>query len=1140
MFRKKQLLFFGGCLFFGSIWLMISQLETPASDHILKADQSHLIGDKLKVMEKDLETNKKLMNEIQNDVSDFLKQGNVHDPDQRNSLKNVIRITERKPVLPQNPSTFNNSRMNDVCLNIPYKVTSSDVNMINVYKQLPFDDQDGGVWKQGFDIQTSDSEWNGKQLKVFVVPHSHNDPGWIKTLDKYFYDQTQHILNTVVDSLMEDSNRRFIWAEMSYLSMWWDIATPQRKENAKKLVNNGQLEIVTGGWVMNDEANTHYSEMIDQMIEGNDWLYRTFGVIPRSGWAIDPFGHSPTMTYILKKMKFENMLIQRTHYAVKKQLAKQQSLEFRWRQAWDSDTHTDMTCHMMPFYSYDVPHTCGPDPKICCQFDFARLPGFRLTCPWRVPPVAIENHNVEARSKMLLDQYRKKSKLFRTNTLLVILGDDFRYTQKAEADAQFNNYNKIFSYVNSHPELNAKLQFGTLSEYFDAMKTEIGGENKLPALTGDFFTYADREDHYWSGYYTSRPYHKMQDRVLAAHLRAAEVIFSLALPVAKKAGETKKFSESLYPLLIHARRNLGLFQHHDGITGTAKDVVVVDYGTRLMRSLMDCKKVIVKSAEILLLRDVSKYDENFNLFEFDEVYSQQSSPPSPNVVNIPESQKFVPVVLYNSLAYERSGVVRLIVSSSEVEVTSSTGDVIPSQTSIVWSSQSNPAPNKFELYFNAVIPPLGLTTYKIRTISDSAHNTPSKVEIFNQPGSEVKSHDIFTIKPGQVGDIHLDNGHIIATVSSQSGYLQSVANKQNGIKTKANLNFVSYTSRMSKDKSGAYLFLPAGDATPHVSADHRPLIRHISGPIMSEVQVLLPNVMHRLTVYAGDGRGPQHLGLHVINTVDVRSGYDNKEIAMRVTSDITSDSRFYSDLNGFQTQARTTYSKLPIQANFYPMPAMAFIQDGKTRLTLLTGQPLGVASLRSGQLEVIMDRRLMQDDNRGLGQGVTDNVPTPESFVIMIEQWDKHDVTKNDAKLSYPSMAAHMLSWQLLHPVRSMTSSADVSNLQSTHVPLTSLPCDVFLLNLRTMHDVTRPLPSDETALLLHRVGYECDLDSGKYFQAKCATPRDNNLTMESFFTSQSVCETSLSLQHQCKSITRNEKLNLKTMDIKAYKLKMT
>jgi hypothetical protein len=56
----------------------------------------------------------------------------------------------------------------------------------------------------------------------------------------------------------------------------------------------GQLEFISGGWCMNDEAAAHYLAIIDQMAFGMKKLKDTFGQcgVPRAAWQIDPFGHS--------------------------------------------------------------------------------------------------------------------------------------------------------------------------------------------------------------------------------------------------------------------------------------------------------------------------------------------------------------------------------------------------------------------------------------------------------------------------------------------------------------------------------------------------------------------------------------------------------------------------------------------------------------------------------------------------------------------------------------------------------------------------------------------------------------------------------------------------------------------------------
>ncbi|XP_047228847.1 alpha-mannosidase 2 isoform X4 [Girardinichthys multiradiatus] len=982
------------------------------------------------------------------------------------------------------------------------------VQLLDVYDLLPFDNPDGGAWKQGFEISYHGDEWAEQPLELFLVPHSHNDPGWLKTFDGYYQDQTRHILDNMLVKLGEDSRRKMIWAEISYFSKWWSDIDDQKRALVKRLVKAGQLEMVTGGWVMADEANSHYYAMLDQLMEGHQWLQTHLGVKPSSGWAIDPFGHSPSMTYLLKGAGLDNMVVQRVHYSVKKHFARQQTLEFLWRQSWDLSSRSDITCHMMPFYSYDVPHTCGPNPAVCCQFDFHRLPGGRVFCPWRIPPQPITEQNVKERALLLLDQYRQKSRLFRSPVLLVPLGDDFRYVESKEWDAQFNNYQKLFDYFNQHPELHIKARFGTLSDYFAALHQRLNtAGTTLPTLRGDFFTYADRDDHYWSGYFTSRPFYKRLDRTLESMLRATEILYTLTLAEMRRFRKDGRLVEGFparehYQRLTEGRRSLGLFQHHDAISGTGRDPVVIDYGIRLFHAILNLRQVLLSSAHWLLLLDKGQYhkDQLKSFLQMDDVISAQDALPQKTTLTLSDEPRSL--ILFNPTEQHRTTVISLVVNSPDAHIADAeTGRPIAAQISAVWVEPSKVSAEAFQLSFAAELPPLSLIVYHV--IKAPAGSTPRArytIHRHGNPPTVHSEHFQMSQLDGTEANtpLSLSNKHLQMWNSPETGLLQKLR-LQSGLVRQVQVQFLWYGTRTSGDKSGAYLFLPGVEGPQAYSSSEPPLVRVTRGPIFSDITSCFPHFTHTVRLYHLDGHAGK--SLEISNTVDIRSE-TNRELVMRIMSDVTSGNRFYTDLNGFQMQQRRTLEKLPLQANFYPMTSSSFLQDSTSRLSLLSAQSQAVASLRSGELELVLDRRLQQDDNRGLGQGVTDNKLTANLYHLLLEDHKGEAKEMGGASVEHLSLLAHLASLSLCHPPITMValSEEQLPKLRPFQPLRSSLPCDVHLLNLRTLEDPQEAgSPSQEVALLLHRKGFDCN--SAPEPVPMCTWSEDEEMNLDDLFS---------------------------------------
>ena len=391
---------------------------------------------------------------------------------------------------------------------------------------------------------------------AWVVPHSHCDAGYRETFDEYFTTEVKSILDTVIEALKNDPDKRFVWEEVSFFSVWWKQASSEQKALVKELVHNKQLEFIGGGWVMHDEADTSMFGILNQMSLGLHFLNTTLEVRPQIEWHIDPFGHSIFMLELYSRLGYKAVVLNRVPNPVKQEMRTSKGLEFYW---WSPYTSSEIFVHVLDTH-YTTPRITGID--------------------------------VEEKAKSFVNICMERLQWYRSGNILIPFGGDFTFQ---DAEAQFLELDDVMVYINAHPEtFNLTVRYSTLSMYIDTVLNAL--PNIPTRVGGDFFPYVccvpclaqicsgrgdpcgptPTGDSYWSGFYTSKPTQKLLVRQQEASLRALQTMNSLFpnLTINISAG------------IELSRNTSALLQHHDAITGTSFPSCYDDYLTRLKRALV--------------------------------------------------------------------------------------------------------------------------------------------------------------------------------------------------------------------------------------------------------------------------------------------------------------------------------------------------------------------------------------------------------------------------------------------------------------------------------------------------------------------------------------------------------------------------
>ncbi|KAK6035960.1 alpha mannosidase, middle domain protein [Cooperia oncophora] len=272
---------------------------------------------------------------------------------------------------------------------------------------------------------------------------------------------------------------------------------------------------------------------------------------PETAWQIDPFGHSREQANLFALMGYTSVFFARQHYLEREARLKNKSLEFIW------NTSDDLKTQILGggFYrgDYEPPKgfcfdtLCGDDP-IMDNPD-------------------LEGYNVNKKITSFVEQ----ASYLRSSHVMLLMGSDFQYTN---ANTWYTNLDKLIQHVNGNATHGLHVFYSTPSCYVKGL-TELS-TTRLPTKDDDFFPYASSNISFWSGYFTSRPTFKRMVREASALLQLCKQLDALADLGPEDDADVEIMSKAS-----------ALMQHHDAITGTAKENVTRDYEKRLAKAMKE-------------------------------------------------------------------------------------------------------------------------------------------------------------------------------------------------------------------------------------------------------------------------------------------------------------------------------------------------------------------------------------------------------------------------------------------------------------------------------------------------------------------------------------------------------------------------